>query len=166
MKKNKLITNDRNLGIQILRFLLCLWVVFVHCSHIKRQHEKIFKKGFHVPGFFMLAFYFFYPILYDRRINKIIQRFQRLLIPYILWPAIVIILNFIFNNIFNIISFNNSFFIQKKIFVNIPIYLYYFLIFTYITNKLLFFLILSSSYKQKFRKFDRIIAFSYYRLFF
>ena len=82
-----------NLGIQILRFLLCLWVLIIHCSYIENRHKKYFGKGFHVPTFILLSFYFFYNNINRRNIPKIILRFQRLLIPYILWPIIILLVN-------------------------------------------------------------------------
>ena len=75
-----------NIGVELLRFILCLWIVIVHCSDIKNEHKRYFAKGFHVPTFIFISFYFFYPILEGRDISKIILRFKRLLLPYILWP--------------------------------------------------------------------------------
>jgi len=82
-----------NLGIQILRFLLCFWIIIIHCSHVKKNHKKYLGKGFHVPTFIFLSFYFYYPTIAKKDINKVISRFQRLLIPYILWPLIRLILS-------------------------------------------------------------------------
>lgn len=82
-----------NLGIQILRAILCLWVLFSHCAKIKKEHLKYFKKNYHVPTFFILSFYFFYPILVKRNSIAIKKRFQRLLFPYFFWPIFVFILN-------------------------------------------------------------------------
>ena len=87
-----------NLGIELLRSLLCLWVVIVHCTSIKKEHMKYLGRGFHVPTFFMLSFYFYYPILNQRRINKIKIRFQRLLFPYIFYSLSVFVLNNILVN--------------------------------------------------------------------
>ena len=81
-----------NIGVELLRFILCLWIVIVHCSDIKNEHKKYFAKGFHVPTFIFISFYFFYPTLEGRDISKIILRFKRLLLPYILWPLIFFIL--------------------------------------------------------------------------
>ena len=80
------------LGIDFLRFLLCFWIVLFHCSNF-RKHYKYFWRLFHVPTFFVIAFYFFYPLLYKRIIEKIKIRFQRLLIPYIIWPLLLFFLN-------------------------------------------------------------------------
>lgn len=86
-----------NVGIELLRFILCLWIVIIHCSNIKSKHWKYLKRGFHVPTFILISFYFYYPILQKREKIKITMRFQRLLFPYILWPIIIFILNNLFS---------------------------------------------------------------------
>ena len=85
-------------GIQILRMLSCLWIVLIHCCKIRNNILKILlqKKGFHVPNFLIISFYFFYDKLYLRNIKKIKIRFERLLIPYIILPIIIFILNSFF----------------------------------------------------------------------
>ena len=80
-----------NIGIQLLRFLLCFWIVIMHCSNINASHIKYLYKGFHVPTFFFLSFYFYYPVISKKNIDKIVSRFQRLLLPYIFWPLFRII---------------------------------------------------------------------------
>jgi fucose 4-O-acetylase-like acetyltransferase len=82
-------------GIQILRMLSCLWIVLIHCCKIRNNILKILlkKKTFHVPIFLIISFYFFYDKLYLRSIKKIKIRFERLLIPYIIIPIIILILN-------------------------------------------------------------------------
>ncbi len=92
-----------NLGIEFLRFILSLWIVFLHCSKIKKHHQKYVYKGFHVPTFILISFYFYFPYISKRDISKIISRFQRLLIPYILWPIILLFINILHN--FNISMF-------------------------------------------------------------
>lgn len=85
-------------GIQILRMLLCLWIVLVHCCKIKNSILKILllNKLFHVPIFFIISFYFFYDKLYLRSLNKIKIRFERLLLPYIIFPIIILVLHNVF----------------------------------------------------------------------
>jgi fucose 4-O-acetylase-like acetyltransferase len=89
---NKLKTTKTHLGIQVLRFLLCFWVVIIHCSFVEKKHRKYLFKHFHVPTFFVLSFYFYYPIISSKNNKKIISRFQRLLLPYIFWPFVKLIL--------------------------------------------------------------------------
>ena len=61
-----------NLGIQLLRSILCIWVLFSHCANIKKEHLQYFNKNFHVPTFFVLSFYFYYPVIYKRIKTKIL----------------------------------------------------------------------------------------------
>ena len=91
--KRKVEKKKIDLGIEILRFLLSLWIVIIHCSSLKKNHQKYLLKGFHVPTFILLSFFFYYSVFSRRIISKIIVRFQRLLIPYILWPLLIILLN-------------------------------------------------------------------------
>ena len=67
--------------------------MIIHVSTIKRKHFKYLAKAFHVPTFIFLSFYFYYRILYNKAITKIIERFKRLLIPYIIYPIIILIVN-------------------------------------------------------------------------
>lgn len=106
MKSFKPITKKINLGIEILRFLLCIWIVIMHCSKIKKKHKKYFLKGFHVPTFFLIAFYFYNLILSQRIIPRIIARFQRLFIPYFLYPLIIFFVNNLLFELFSISRFN------------------------------------------------------------
>ena len=114
--------NKTNLGIQFLRFLLCFWIVVSHCSYIKPKHKKYIHKGFHVPTFMFIAFYFYYPILSKRIISKIVSRFQRLLVPYLFWPILKIIFrNLSLKNFINgIISFIKEI-SSKKLFLQVLI---------------------------------------------
>lgn len=82
-----------NFGIELLRFILCLWIVILHCSNVKNEHKKYIGRGFHVPTFILISFYFYFPTIKNRNILKINSRFQRLLLPYCVWPIIRFILN-------------------------------------------------------------------------
>ena len=104
MKYSILLTNEtskifnKNLGLELLRLILCFWVILFHCLRIKNFYLKniIKNKTFHVPTFFFISFYFLYKNLCERNINKIKFRFKRLLIPYLIWPVIVFIINNLF----------------------------------------------------------------------
>ena len=116
----KSVKKQLNVGIQILRCILCLWVLIIHCSIIQKKHIKYFKKHFHVPTFVLLSFYFFYKSFEERVIHKIVLRFQRLLIPYILWPVFLLIINNLFlfygsNSKFSLKSLVKDFYIQLLI---------------------------------------------------
>ena len=90
-----------NFGLELLRVILSLWIVIVHCAIPKKGHEKYLKKGFHVPTFILMSFYFYYETMSSRKTTKIISRFQRLFIPYFLWPLIIFFIN---NLLFKLIS--------------------------------------------------------------
>ena len=92
----------------ILRFLLCFWIVLGHSSIVKMQGIKVMTRNFHVPTFFLLAFYFYYPLLSNRKLQKIVSRFQRLLIPYLLWPIILIVLHNASIQTFPVTYFSNK----------------------------------------------------------
>ena len=100
--KKLVVRQKQNLeGIQILRKLLSLWIVLVHCYKIRKSIliKLILNKQFHVPTFFIISFYFFYDKLYLRSLNKIKIRFERLLLPYIIFPIIILLLNNVFEGI-------------------------------------------------------------------
>ena len=127
IRTNKLLSKNNNqikkhakinLGIELLRFILCLWVVVIHCSKKTKNNFKLFSKGFHVPTFFMLSFYFYYPTLSDKNISKIKARFKRLIYPYLFWPIITLILNNILIKFTSLSKFRNAILI-KDYFVQI-----------------------------------------------
>ena len=144
--------NKRNLnsGIEILRVLLCLWVVITHCSHIKEKHFKYLKKGYHVPTFILLSFYFYYQVFNKRIQSKIIARFEKLLIPYIFWPTILLIINnFLFYKM-SVGKFKK--FTLKELYVQILLGAGFYIVFWFQFNLLflsLFFTIISFLYKKK-----------------
>ena len=152
MKENE--KRNINLGIQILRFLLCLWILIIHCSYIENRHKKYFDKGFHVPTFILLSFYFFYNNISRRNIPKIILRFQRLLIPYILWPIIILLVNNFLISLFSVGQFRLP--LKKKdLFIQLLIGLRYHPIFYYQFNLLflsLLFTILSFIFRLNLLK--------------
>lgn len=93
IKANSKQNNSINIGIELLRALLCLYVICFHCSFIQRKHLKYFELCLHVPTFFLISFYFYYTILKNKRAIKITSRFQRLLFPYVSWSIIIFILD-------------------------------------------------------------------------
>ena len=103
-------TNKKiNYSFELLRLILSVWVVIHHCY----QYSYLYRKGlFPVPTFMIMSFYFYYNIIIKKDVIKIKQRFQRILIPYIVWP----ILLFIFNNyLFELKGFSLY---NKKLFLN------------------------------------------------
>jgi fucose 4-O-acetylase-like acetyltransferase len=105
-KDNKNINKKINLGIQLLRVILSFLIVILHCydkSKIKSYLIKLtFRQlGYYVPTFFILSFYFSYNSFFLGNINRIIARFKRILIPYIIWPIIIWIKNILINYFYN-----------------------------------------------------------------
>ena len=86
---------SKNLGIQILRMLLCLWVVFDHClsKQTKYSLKDVFKIPLHVPSFILISFFFSFKTISGRNYIKINKRFERLLIPYTLFPIMILLIN-------------------------------------------------------------------------
>ena len=90
----------RNNGIEILRMILCFWVVLFH--FLGRSHNsecKIIanfsKKMYHVPCFFFISFYFLFPIIKTKNLTKMKLRLERLFIPYLGWPIITWTFNYL-----------------------------------------------------------------------
>jgi len=83
--------NHKNLGIEILRMILCLWVITFHFAGMKNKLKyKILKTFFHVPTFMLISFYFTYNTFISNDIIKYKKRLERLVVPYIIWPIIVL----------------------------------------------------------------------------
>ena len=96
--KNEGITNKKlNFGIQILRMILCFWVLSFHCLEKKYINYFLYfitkTKFFHVPCFSFISFYFSNNTFFERNIIKFKKRLERLLIPYVVWPLLIAIIN-------------------------------------------------------------------------
>jgi fucose 4-O-acetylase-like acetyltransferase len=87
---NKNINKKINYSLQLLRIILSFWVV-IH--HTYKYAYKLHKGKFHVPIFMIMSFYFYYNTLNIKSIIKIKYRFQRISIPYIIWPFLLFICN-------------------------------------------------------------------------
>ena len=160
MKSNEMVYKNRNLGIEILRFILCFWIVFNHCSIIKKEHFKYLTRSFHVPTFILLSFFFYFHIISRRNIPKIISRFQRLLIPYILWPIIVLLINNFLISKFSLGQFQTKL-TMKDFIIQILIGAKYHLIFWFQFNLLLsslFFTIISFAFKKQLLKLLKLFG--------
>ena len=70
--------------------VLSFWVIMNHIYQTKNKilENIIIKHRFHVPTFFIISFYFLGRNLSRRDINKINERLVRLIIPYIMYPAL------------------------------------------------------------------------------
>lgn len=151
IKDNNISIHEKiNLGILLLRFILCSWVVVIHSSVRTKNNIKLFSKPFHVPTFFMLSFYFYFPTISRKNISKIKARFERLIYPYIFWPIITLTLNNILIKFTSLGKFRNAlsikdYFIQIlcgtkfcKIFwfqFNLIFLSFFFTLLSFITNK-------------------------------
>lgn len=96
LSKNKRIIDSRNknINLEILRMILCFWVVTCHtCTFKNTKINRIISSHFHVPSFMIISFFYFYKNLDMRNIPKIKKRFERLLLPYFIWPISLYILN-------------------------------------------------------------------------
>ena len=118
LKKSKNI----NLGIQILRTILCFWVVCFHCLDDKKISYITFyitkKKQYHVSCFIFISFYFSYNIFNQRLINKFKNRIERLLISYIIWPIIFMVSHYFINdNSFSFYDYISHLILGVKIFL-------------------------------------------------
>ena len=101
-KKNSQQMKKGNFILALLRMYLTLLVVNSHLfninkSIIKNKYVlKLLKNRISVPIFFIMSFFFCYKIISSKDKNKIKKRFERLLIPYFVWPIIILLLNNIF----------------------------------------------------------------------
>ena len=97
-KKGK---KEFNISFSILRMYLCFVVVNIHFFKKLRFKYKFLGKFLRnripVPIFFIMSFFLCYKLFSLNEITKIKLRFERLIIPYFLWPIII----WIFNNIFH-----------------------------------------------------------------
>lgn len=90
------ISKRRNIGIEILRVILSLWVIVLHCYSSNNSTLLLLKsKQFHVPCFFFISFYFLFPLISEINIKKFKLRMKKLLIPFYIYPIII----WFFNNI-------------------------------------------------------------------
>jgi surface polysaccharide O-acyltransferase-like enzyme len=90
------------LGLEILRMIFAFSIVFFHCSSRILYSYKFYNNlsefvAIGLTTFFIMAFYFSYDSFISKNINKIKDRFKRLLIPYILWPIIIYLQKAIYN---------------------------------------------------------------------
>ena len=81
--------NKVNIGIEILRVILCFWVLTFHLYKNKnRKYCKILNTYYHVPTFMIISFYLTNKLFSIPNIIKIKQRIIRLLFPYLMLPII------------------------------------------------------------------------------
>lgn len=91
-----------NYGLAILKSLLAFSVISTHYFKQNSTKNKIIlfltkNRKLHVPSFFIISFYLMSEHLLSLSIKYLLRRIKRLLIPYIIWPIIVWIINHILN---------------------------------------------------------------------
>lgn len=105
-----------DINLAVLRIYLSFLVVNSHCLNSKNIENQYLLKflvnKLHVPIFFIISFYLCHKIFISKNIEKIKQRFERILLPYFLWPIIIWILNNIISFFFKI-KLINSFYELK-----------------------------------------------------
>ena len=86
-----------NLGIEILRMILCFWVITFHFAGNKnKKNYKILNTYYHVPTFMIISFYLSNKLFSTLNILKIKQRISRLLLPYIVIPILKLVILILF----------------------------------------------------------------------
>lgn len=103
---NSEVPNTFNFGIAFLKVFLAFDVIRSHNFNIESTKNKLLRyclrnRRIHVPTFFIISFFFMHKEFISLNINKYIKRLERLIIPYLIWPIIIWILNNIFNFLFN-----------------------------------------------------------------
>ena len=155
-------------GFSILKNVLAFKVIITHCFNFNYTKNKFIlfitkSRNIHVPCFFIMSFYFNHNTFLFTDINKKINRFERLLVPYFGWPIII----FIFNNIFNLIkksSYIYSFqllIIQLIFGEGIGLFHFWFLL-DLIFTKFLFYLILFFFRKHHLFVLNLLLLYSYF----
>ena len=106
LKKKKKI----NYGLELLRMMMSFWVILFHFYLPKNKiiFDIIKNHGFHVPTFIIISFFFLYDSLNFRKIKKMKERLERLLIPYILYPILTFIVQNFLYRFFNLTSLKTS----------------------------------------------------------
>ena len=174
-----------NYGIAILKAYLSFLVIIIHTFNIKSTKNKLILKIVSnripkVPSFFIISFYFICNNLLTLKFKLLLKRLKRLLIPYIIWPIIIWIVNKILKNKYddkNLYTFEilklqllyghmymtQFWFLWNLIIVTI---IYYLIIFTFRKNSLfIFHLLLLISYQLQYSGYSYnnfFINFPYY----
>lgn len=87
--------SNKNLGIQIFRAFLCFLVILDHClkKRLKFYYSNFLGIRLHVPSFILISFFYSFRTFTKRNISKIKQRFERLLVPYFIFPILILLIN-------------------------------------------------------------------------
>jgi fucose 4-O-acetylase-like acetyltransferase len=121
-------------------------------EHSYKYINKYSKAKFHIPAFMIISFYFYYNTLKSKSIIKIYLRFQRILIPYIIFPTFIFIIN---NLLFSLFGYSqyNKILLLKYLLYQLILGSVYHTIFYYQFNLILFtilFTIIIFIFRKKF----------------
>ena len=129
-----------NTSLAFLKIYLSFLVVNWHCYTPKDEIKKkiivkLIHNIAHVPTFYIISFYFCCNLFKSKNIKRIKKRFQRLLIPYFIWPIIIWPLN----NLFSFYITKINIFPFEKLIPSLPVF-----------NSLLILSIQSSKFLRKY----------------
>jgi len=97
--KDTILTSKQyNYGLGLLKVILAFCVIRTHNFNYNTIKNKILLyillyRRIHVPSFFIMSFYFSHRDLTSSNVKLFLKRIERLLIPYLIWPIILFILN-------------------------------------------------------------------------
>jgi fucose 4-O-acetylase-like acetyltransferase len=174
------------LGIEILRTFFAFFILLFHLMN-RKIYSLIFIKiviqimGLALKSFFTISFYFSYNSFNMKKINKIKERFKRMIIPYVIWPIIIYLQNTLFSYMHDKEKGVLFKFLIYQILIGNGIYLYFwfsfnlifisllFIIIIFVTQKyltllilfglLIFFISSSNIYTQFWKGYNEIVAF-------
>ena len=157
-------SHDKNYGLELLRMILCFWVVLFHCLQIYNSNCIILffkRKMFHVPSFFFISFYFLFPVIKGKKNKKMLQRIERLSIPYFFWPILTWNINNIFFSIFKksrfgiILSFVE---LKEQLIIGRKFFSHYWFLFNLLLLTYIFFIIALIFESNNFLKIIRFLS--------
>lgn len=83
---------EYNAGIGLLRALMSFLVVLIHCWDVPENagvlNVFVYAKGFAVPVFMMISFMLSRQLLLERGKDRLVRRYERLIIPLVGWAVI------------------------------------------------------------------------------
>ena len=75
------------------------YITFHFAGDKNKRKYKIINTLYHIPTFMLISFYFSYKTFFSNDIIKYKKRLERLLIPYIIWPIIILTISNSYNSI-------------------------------------------------------------------
>ena len=89
-----------NFGIELLKSTLYFFILVYHCYDQNLSENKILKIildaiPLYYPALCLIFFYFSYSHLTNKNLIQIQKRFLKLIVPYIIWPSIFYLINYL-----------------------------------------------------------------------